>query len=780
MEKTAKTTITPAPKVQTGAPAESAYVTRSVGSMLRNRWVVLILGILLIVLVVVAFLLVLYTHLTWYQIVIPIFCVAYFPLTYLAYQLRSERHKERLVDDFRLLGLVKAGEEKAVEESYQKIHSPQQYIIYVSLASLVTLLGFGLFYFNPNLLTGMMDIDSRMVALTMFYSFLGAFVFSIFNVYRRYVTFDLQPGVYLYVVVMMLTVIIVAFILADFLNTIEAAYLIPVVAFLIGYLPDAGIRLIYSLASRVIGRISRNETGLSKINGISLWHETRLRESGIDNTQNLQACDVRELLLSSRFSAQQLMNWIDQAILVNNVNSDVLEKLNDYSICSITSFISIVENKDFSTLPDLPYELVSKGLKSVPDVQPVGGEENPPEQPGAVALSQDGHPADEVYRKNLLALYQAIYYATDSCPNYHYVNRYWKAVKRFRTQQIDTALERSLQDLGIKIVGSLLIDPDMIEDVALAWKGTDLPPEVLPNLFPMTADGKVALGNLYVELDCMPDAMDAFKDAIAVDSNFAPIFASRGMAYSILRKYSEAYADFHQAKEIAPNYAVTYHHEGVTLMKQGHLDQAIEALNNAIEKDKTYAYAYFNRGRAYSLLNDYDRAQADFTKSIQLKNMARAYFERGVIFTIKGMIREAIDDFSNAIMMRRDDANAYAWRGFAYLIYGDLNRALYNLDTAVEFDPKLALAYDYRGQLYFQMEYVDNALDDYNKALELEPKQVRVYKNRAIAYIKQGNLQAAVSDLRQYLKMSPNAADFQAVSQQIAKLEEQLAADGSQ
>jgi hypothetical protein len=290
------------------SPATDATATSSKSSSWTALLTKIIVMLVLIGLAVVG----LYERQPLYQAALIITFVSYFPLSYL--QFRAGMHKERVKDDFRLLGLVQEGNGGGTELDtlYRQIYSQQQFVIYVSLAALTALLGFGLFHLRANL-----SFASETVASTMFYSFLGAYAFSIYYVYRRYSTLDLQPGVYLYVAMRMISVQAVAFVAAEQLQTASSGVQtsVSIAAFVVGYFPDTGIRWLTTTVERFLGPLlQRSESRLSNIDGISLWHEARLRESGIDNVQNLAAADVRELLLSSRFSAQQLMHWIDQAL----------------------------------------------------------------------------------------------------------------------------------------------------------------------------------------------------------------------------------------------------------------------------------------------------------------------------------------------------------------------------------------------------------------------------------------------------------------------------------
>jgi tetratricopeptide (TPR) repeat protein len=743
---------------------------RSILAALQTNWALLAMGLALTALLSIYLVWVLFSRLAAFQMVVLIACISFFPLTYLAYQLRSEKHKARLVVDFSLLGFLKDEQERqVVEEQYQRIHSPQQYLIYVSLASLVTLLGFGLLHFNPTLLEGYLGPQPERIALTMFFAFLGAYVFSISHVFRRFITYDLQPGVYLNVVVRMLTVMVLGILLAlasesTFPGLFPASALpvqeiLPLAAFAIGYLPDLGIRWVLSAASRLLGNLNLTENSLGSINGISIWHETRLRESGIDNTQNLEACDVRELLLSSRFSAQQLMNWIDQAILVTNVSSDLLRELNHHGIQNITTLRMIVAARGFEGLPDLPPQVLFKDAQK------------PPAPSGSPTDSSASAPHDDVSPTCLLKFYQALYYAAETSPNFYYVMEYWRAVKIFRENELRSSLDLTLQNRGIQIFNYVQFDPEQLEQMGRAWTSLGLPAAILPKLFPTTTEGQIALASLYIQLESYTLAISTLTAVISQDPGSAAAYASRGLAHARLKKYAEAFADFAAAREIAPNYALTYRHMGAVHLVLKQYQQAVSVLTTAVQKDPSSAVAFFTLGRAYASLEQYDKALDAFTRSIQIKPLASAYLERGVIYTSQGSLRQALEDYTKAVELDHGSALAYARRGMIHLVLQDYSSARYDLNTALLHAPDLAEAYVNRGMLHFQLQDEESAIDDYTLALLYDPKLVDTYLYRGLAYHKTGDALQARQDLQTYLDLAPQAPKAAEVRQILADLE---------
>jgi tetratricopeptide (TPR) repeat protein len=72
-----------------------------------------------------------------------------------------------------------------------------------------------------------------------------------------------------------------------------------------------------------------------------------------------------------------------------------------------------------------------------------------------------------------------------------------------------------------------------------------------------------------------------------------------------------------------PNDVVAYHNRGDAYGLKGDIDRAISDYTKAIELNPNYAPAYNSRGRAYTRKGDYDRAVDDVTKAGELTRKAR-------------------------------------------------------------------------------------------------------------------------------------------------------------
>jgi tetratricopeptide (TPR) repeat protein len=75
-------------------------------------------------------------------------------------------------------------------------------------------------------------------------------------------------------------------------------------------------------------------------------------------------------------------------------------------------------------------------------------------------------------------------------------------------------------------------------------------------------------------------------------------------------------------------------------------EEAIAACGRLLALDPNDAVAYYHRGRAYQVKNDYDQAIADYDQAIRLDpNYAHAYYKRGYAYANKGDYDRAISDF---------------------------------------------------------------------------------------------------------------------------------------
>lgn len=133
---------------------------------------------------------------------------------------------------------------------------------------------------------------------------------------------------------------------------------------------------------------------------------------------------------------------------------------------------------------------------------------------------------------------------------------------------------------------------------------------------------------------------------------------------------------------------------------------------------------YFASGRAYYFVSDYDRAIADFTKSIELggREFAAAGYQ----------------DRSNA------------WRD-----KGDLQRSMADINLAIQFAPRSAVLYSNRAMDFMLMNDDENALADLNRSLQIDPRFIPAINRRVILLVKRRQFEAAKRDSDELVRLAP-------------------------
>jgi lipoprotein NlpI len=145
------------------------------------------------------------------------------------------------------------------------------------------------------------------------------------------------------------------------------------------------------------------------------------------------------------------------------------------------------------------------------------------------------------------------------------------------------------------------------------------------------------------------------------------------------------------AKQKPKARAAAYFNRGNALLQKGDHDKAITDFDEALKLDPKNASAYNNRGNAKNEKGDADGAVEDFNAAIkQNARYAAAYFNRGNALAAKGEAKRALKDYDTAIKYNKRNVNAYIARGALLLADGSIAKARADMKTATGLDRKNA------------------------------------------------------------------------------------------
>ena len=120
-------------------------------------------------------------------------------------------------------------------------------------------------------------------------------------------------------------------------------------------------------------------------------------------------------------------------------------------------------------------------------------------------------------------------------------------------------------------------------------------------------------------------------------------------------------------------------------LEKGNYQKALEACNAVLKLDENNFAAYFFRGFAYSHLEQYETAVADFEQAIRIDpSSAYPYFGRGFARVQLEKYRHSLADFEQAIKIEPEFAHAYFWQGIAKANLAQTDEAKADLQKAAE------------------------------------------------------------------------------------------------
>jgi len=172
------------------------------------------------------------------------------------------------------------------------------------------------------------------------------------------------------------------------------------------------------------------------------------------------------------------------------------------------------------------------------------------------------------------------------------------------------------------------------------------------------------------------------------------------------------------------------------------------------------ARAYNQRGVIFSYQKRYDAAVAELDAAIKHNpNDGVFFFNRGhARFNLRDY-DGAIADTTEAIRLNYKKGVVYQWRGLAYSWKKEHDRAIVEFSQAIAIDPKLAEAYWNRGTSYMHKNDYDRAIKDLTEAIRLKPDGAGpYYRDRGVAFEYKGETDKSLADLRKALSLIPQDA----------------------
>lgn len=240
-------------------------------------------------------------------------------------------------------------------------------------------------------------------------------------------------------------------------------------------------------------------------------------------------------------------------------------------------------------------------------------------------------------------------------------------------------------------------------------------------------DEAIAKGKYDDAIQCYQEAMKAEPS----NPQNVMLLSNVGMIQHYSGQDSLALETLTHARAIAPNSVVILANRAQILNALNRTEDAMRDLNKVVEMDSTYAPAYYDRAAIDLRLGNWETAEADGLKYIDLKpNDMQGQLLMAVIYTNTNRPADAIPLYGKLIE-KKPEAVYYAARAMCYLATEQLAEASDDIARGLELDPN-------DGELYFDRAVLnrlryreDDARTDAKRALELG-----VHPSRVASFLK--------------------------------------------
>ena len=166
------------------------------------------------------------------------------------------------------------------------------------------------------------------------FAFLGAYFYALQMIYRRFMTNDLKASIFTSLSTRIVSAVIAACVLQAVLVRTSSGGPVPIlsdemllaIAFIFGSFPPVIWRLLRNVMRPVtllkgIAPRFESDLPLSRLDGLTIWHQTRLEEEDIENVYNMADTHILSLMLNTKIPANRIIGWVDQAILLSCANA---------------------------------------------------------------------------------------------------------------------------------------------------------------------------------------------------------------------------------------------------------------------------------------------------------------------------------------------------------------------------------------------------------------------------------------------------------------------------
>ena len=197
----------------------------------------------------------------------------------------------------------------------------------------------------------------------------------------------------------------------------------------------------------------------------------------------------------------------------------------------------------------------------------------------------------------------------------------------------------------------------------------------------------------------------------------------------------------------------------VKLLTNCQINEALKIVEALIKKSPNVPLLYNIRGVCYQTIRELGNAIDDFSQATILKSdYAEAYCNLGVTYQEKGDLVSAVNAYKNAIDNDNNYPTAHNNLGKIFLASGEIDSSIKHLECAITLKSDFADAHNNLGSAFLRINKLNDAIKSYKKAIALKPDFAVANNNLGIAYLRTGDPKLASKFFENAITITPGYA----------------------
>jgi tetratricopeptide (TPR) repeat protein len=271
------------------------------------------------------------------------------------------------------------------------------------------------------------------------------------------------------------------------------------------------------------------------------------------------------------------------------------------------------------------------------------------------------------------------------------------------------------------------------------------------------------LGEAFRAVNRVPEAIDCYRKAIAMDARQADALANLGVALSAQKKIGEAERSLREAISLAPNHLPATLALARLLSETDRHDESLSVWERVVRLAPNNPVFQCSLGAAWITAGDPYRALVALRKAVELEpKHAEAYAKTALAYDKLNRGEEAIAAARQAVALAPEIWHAHHDLAIFLHKAGQFEEAVGAYEQAIKFNPRNASIYGAKAVSLKSAGRLAEAAESYLEGAKLDPSDPRFWSGLSSVRFAQRDFPAAVAASRAAVKLSPKDVDAHA------------------